>query len=197
MNKPFDPSRPHPAILEHLSGRRSVPPPLLGEAGPAADEVETMLTVAARVPDHGKLAPWRFILIEGEGRARLGAVIEAAYLADRPDASDEEVALERGRLAQAPLVVVVVSRAAPHPKIPEWEQVLSAGAVCMNLIHAAHALGFAASWLTGWTAFDRRVLDALGLDPRERLAGFIHIGRPMQAQPDRPRPALAELVTRY
>lgn len=197
MNKASDLSRPDPAILAHLRTRRSVPPALLGEAGPSPEETETLLTVAMRVPDHGKLAPWRFIVIEGEAGGRLGQVIEAAYLADRPDATERERAAERSRLTQAPLVVAVVSRAAPHAKIPEWEQVLSAGAVCLNLVHAAHALGYAASWLTGWIAYDRRILDALGLEPAERIAGFIHVGRPEQAQPDRARPALADLVTRF
>lgn len=174
-----------------------MPPVLLDGPGPSPDEVSVLLTLAMRVPDHGKLAPWRFVLLEGEAQARIGAVIEAAYRADRPEADDEAAAAERARLAHAPLVVAVVSRAAPHAKIPEWEQVLSAGAVCMNLVHAAHALGYAASWLTEWIAFDRRVLDALGLAPEERIAGYIHVGRARQAQPDRPRPALADLVTRF
>lgn len=197
MNKPLDPPRPDPAILAHLSRRRSVPPAFFHAEGPGAEEIDTLLNVAARVPDHGKLVPWRFVLIEGEGRDRLGTVVEAAYRADRPEADEAAVAQERARVTQSPLIVAVVSRAAPHAKIPEWEQVLSAGAVCMNLVHAAHALGYAASWLSGWIAFDRRVLDALGLAPYERIAGYIHVGRARETVPDRPRPALAELVTRY
>ncbi len=110
----------------------------------------------------------------------------------QPDADDAEtVALERGRLARAPLVVAVVSRARPHVKIPEWEQVMSAGAVCMNLVIAANAMGYATSWITEWYAFDRRVLDALGLAPHERIAGFVHIGRPAEPPAERPRPALS------
>ena len=109
----------------------------------------------------------------------------------------EKVQFERNRLARAPLVVAVVSRAKPHVKIPDWEQVLSAGAVCMNLLHAAAALGYGASWITEWYAFDRRVLDALGLDPDERIAGFVHIGRALEPPVERARPALADVVTRF
>jgi nitroreductase len=183
--------------LSRLQQRRSVPARWLGEPGPSEQDIETLLTVAARVPDHGKLVPWRFILIQGEPRHRLGEILAAAFQADNPDASAEQVAAERERFAQAPLVVAVVSRVVPHVKIPDWEQILSAGAVCMNLLNAATALGFGAVWLTGWAAFDRRVLDALGLSPNERIAGFIHIGTAEQQQTDRPRPNLADIVTRF
>jgi nitroreductase len=148
------------------------------------------------VPDHGKLAPWRFIVIEGEARERIGETIAAAFQADDPDAGEERVATERRRLARAPLVVAVVSAARPHVKIPEWEQVLSAGAVCMNLIVAANLLGYATSWLTEWYGFDRRILDALGLAPNEELAGFVHIGRASEVPADRQRPNLSDIVTR-
>lgn len=126
---------------------------------------------------------------------RLGETIAAAFRADEPEADVTRVDAERLKLARAPLVVAVVSRAKPHVKIPEWEQLLSAGAVCMNMLHAAYALGYGASWLTDWFAFDRRVLDALGLEPHERIAGFIHIGRPVEAPADRPRPDLESITT--
>jgi len=184
------------ATLDLLRTRRSVPPLLLDEPGPSADELDTILTLAARVPDHGKLAPWRFLVIAGEARARIGAIIAETYAADHPEADAARLELERNRLALAPLVVAVVSRAGPHVKIPEWEQVLSAGAVAMNLVVAANASGFSTAWLTEWFAYVRRILDALGLDPGERLAGFIHIGRAQEVPPDRPRPALADIVTR-
>ena len=115
------------------------------------------------MPDHGKLTPWRFIVFEGDARLAAGEAIAAAFRADRADATPEQIEFERKRLARAPLVIAVVSRAGPHVKIPEWEQVLSAGAATMSLVIAAHALGYAASWITEWYAYDRRVLDALGL----------------------------------
>ena len=183
--------------LSRLLQRRSVPPRWLGEPGPSEQEIETLLRIASRVPDHGKLVPWRFILIEGEGRNRLGEKLAAAFQADNPDAADEKVTVERQRFAQAPLVIAVVSRVVPHVKIPDWEQVLSAGAVCMNLLTGATALGYGASWLSGWASFDRRVLEALGLAADERIAGFVHIGTATETLPDRDRPDLADIVTRF
>jgi nitroreductase len=184
------------ATLDLLSTRRSVAPHLLGGPGPTGAELEALLTIAVRVPDHGRLTPWRFIVIEGDARHRIGETIAAAFRADQPETDDGRVAQERNRLARAPTVVAVVSRARPHVKIPEWEQALSAAAVCMTLVVAANAMGFATSWLTEWYAFDRRVLDALGLEPEERIAGFVHIGRALEAPVERPRPSLADLVTR-
>ncbi|KAA2235166.1 nitroreductase family protein [Salinarimonas soli] len=179
-----------------LARRRSVPAAQLREPGPSAAELGTILSIASRVPDHGKLAPWRFIVIEGEARHQLGETIARIFQADAPDAPEDKLVAERERLARAPLVVAVVSGARAHPKIPDWEQVLSAGAVCMNLVTAANALGFGTAWVTEWIAYDRRFLDALGLAPEERLAGFIHIGRPAMVPSDRPRPDLAQIVTR-
>jgi nitroreductase len=184
------------ATLDVLRTRRSVAPHLLGEPGPTAAELEALLTIAARVPDHGRLTPWRFIVIEGEARARIGETIAAAFVADQPQADPSRVAQERNRLARAPTVVAVVSRAKPHVKIPEWEQALSSGAVAMTLVIAANAMGFSTSWLTEWYAFDRRVLDVLGLEPDERIAGFVHIGRALEPPVERARPALADIVTR-
>jgi nitroreductase len=126
-----------------------------------------------------------------------GEAIGTAFRAKYPDAAPEQLEYERKRLARAPLVIAVVSRAAPHVKIPEWEQVLSAGAAAMSLVFAAHALGFAANWITEWYAYDRTVLDALGLAPHEKIAGFIHIGRHATRPDDRPRPPLSEIVTRF
>ncbi|MCW6512469.1 nitroreductase family protein [Lichenifustis flavocetrariae] len=187
----------HPDTLDLQTRRRSVPPPALTGPGPDPVQLQTLLTIAARVPDHGKLAPWRFIVFEGEGRLRAGEALAALYAADHPEADAKRLDLERRRLAQAPLVIGVVSRAAPHVKIPEWEQLLSAGAVAMNLILAANAMGFATSWLTEWYAYDRRALTALGLDETEKMAGFIHIGRPTAVIEDRVRPNLADLITRF
>jgi nitroreductase len=183
--------------LELLRTRRSVAPHLLGEPGPTPEELDLLLTIAARVPDHGRLTPWRFIVLHGGARHRIGDAIAGAYRADDPTADATKVEFERSRLARAPLVVAVVSRARPHVKIPEWEQTMGAGAVCMALVVAANAMGFASSWLTEWFAYDRRVLDALGLEPDENIAGFIHIGRPTTPPVERPRPVLSDIVTRF
>src|SRR5690348_3789577 len=186
-----------PEALDLLKTRRSVKPLELAEPGPSPAEVETILTIASRVPDHGKLTPWRFIVFEGGARLAAGEQIAAAFAAKNPEAAVDQIAFERNRLARAPLVIAVVSRAAEHKKIPEWEQVLSAGAAAMSLVFAAHALGYAANWITEWYAYDRRVLDALGLAPHEKIAGFIHIGRHAARAEDRPRPPLSDIVTRY
>jgi nitroreductase len=186
-----------PDALELLKTRRSLKPVELTGPGPSAAEIDTLLTVASRVPDHGKLIPWRFIVFEGEARAAAGEAIATAFRAKYPDAKPEHVDHERKRLARAPLVIAVVSRAMPHVKIPEWEQVLSAGAAAMSLVLAAHALGYGANWITEWYAYDRRALDALGIKQNEKIAGFIHIGTPISPPEDRPRPPLDEIATRF
>jgi nitroreductase len=186
-----------PDALHLLKTRRSVKPMELTGPPPSDGEIDTLLTVASRVPDHGKLTPWRFIVFAGDARLAAGEVIAEAFRANRADATPEQIEFERQRLARAPLVIAVVSRAAPHVKIPEWEQQLSAGASAMNLVNAAHAMGYAASWITEWYAYDRRVLDALGVNANERVAGFVHIGRPAKPPEDRDRPKLESIVTRY
>ncbi len=180
-----------------LAKRRSAPALALAEPGPTAQEIETILGVAARVPDHGKLAPWRFIVFAGEARDRAGAIVAEVFAKANPSADEAQLATERKRFSLAPLVIGVVSRAGPHEKIPEWEQVLSAGAVCMNLIVAANALGFATVWLTEWYAYDRAVLERLGIAANEKVAGFVHVGRAPGPRDDRPRPVLADIVTRF
>jgi len=184
-------------LLDLLKTRRSVKPADLTGPGPSPAELETLLTIAARVPDHGKLAPWRFIVFEGEGRLAFGENLARLFAADHPDATPGQIEFERQRFARAPLVIAVVSRPAPHPKIPEWEQTMSSAAAAMNLITAAHALGYAANWLTEWCAYDRRALDALGLSPAEKITGFIYIGTSLEPPEDRPRPKLADIVTRF
>ncbi|MDB5504432.1 MAG: nitroreductase [Tardiphaga sp.] len=183
--------------IAFLKTRRSVKPREMSGPGPSPAELDTILTIGARVPDHGKLAPWRFIVFEGEARSRAGDVIAAVFARKNPDAPVAEIEVEKRRLMEAPLVIAVVSAIKPHPKIPPWEQELSAGASCMNIVSAASALGFGANWLTGWHGYDRDVLDGLGLKPEEKLAGFIHVGTPTRPNEDRPRPVLAELVTRF
>jgi len=186
-----------PDALKLLRTRRSIKPVELAGPGLTPEEIDTLLTIASRVPDHGKLVPWRFIVFDGDARHVAGEAIGKVFCRKFPDANPEQVEYERRRLARAPLVIAVVSRAAPHVKIPEWEQVLSAGAAAMSLVFAAHALGFAANWITEWYAYDRAVLDALGLAPHEKIAGFIHIGRQATPPEDRPRPPLSEIVTRF
>lgn len=183
--------------LSLMARRRSAPPLTMTGPGPSPAELETLLTLAARTPDHGKLAPWRFIVFEGDARQRAGAIFAEVFAAKNSGANDSQLEIERKRFAHAPLVVGVISRAAPHVKIPEWEQILSAGAVCMNLSHAANALGFVSAWLSQWVAYDRAVLDRLGVAADEKVAGFVHIGRGTIAVEDRPRPALADFVTRF
>lgn len=182
--------------IELLLTRRSVPPRLLTFPAPTAEQLTTLLTIASRVPDHGRAVPWRFIVFSPEGAARIGETIAAEYAAHHPDATDAVMESERGRLLRAPLVVAIVARPHEHPKAPEWEQLLSTGAAAMSLVIAANAMGYGANWHTEWYAYDRRVLTAIGLGDKERIAGFIHIGTPVERSGERPRPALEEIVTR-
>lgn len=186
-----------PDAIELLKTRRSVKPREMTGPGPSPAELETILTIGARVPDHGKLAPWRFIVFEGDARARAGDVIAEVFARKNPGASASDIEIERKRLADAPLVIGLVSFTRPHPKVPAFEQDLSAGASAMNIVTAATALGYGACWLTGWFSFDRDVLNGLGLAPDEKLAGLIHVGTPTRPSEDRPRPALSEIVTRF
>ncbi|KQV42525.1 MULTISPECIES: nitroreductase [unclassified Rhizobium] len=183
------------SLRDYLSTRRSIPAFQMMEPGPGKSEIEEMLKLASRVPDHGKLAPWRFIVFRGDERARISAELAKMALAAKPDLSAEMIAVENARLTRAPVVIAVVSTAAPHFKIPEWEQIMSAGAVCLNLLMAANALGYSSNWLTEWFAFDEKAYPLLGVKPGEKIAGFIHIGSPQVPPTERPRPELAEIVT--
>src|SRR5258706_7112472 len=165
-----------PDAIELLKIRRSVKPREMSGPGPSPAELETILTIGARVPDHGKLAPWRFIVFEGDARIRAGELIATVFARKHPNATPAEIDVEKHRLTDAPLVIGVVSFTTPHPKVPPWEQELSAGASAMNIVTAATALAYGACWLTGWVAFDRRALGAPGLKPDEKLAGLVHIG---------------------
>jgi len=186
-----------PSAIELLETRRTIPAVNLKAPAPSGAELDRLLTVASRVPDHGKLAPWRFILYRGEARRTAGERLAELRAERDPEIAPEKLAEDRGRFTRAPLVVGVVSRAAPHFKIPEWEQELSAGAACMNLLNAAHALGYAAQWLTDWCAYDEAAIELLGGRPGERFAGFIHIGTPDVPPAERPRPALADIVSEW
>src|SRR5438270_2941430 len=186
-----------PDAIELLKTRRSIKPREMSGPGPSPAELETILTIGARVPDHGKLAPWRFIIFEGDARQRAGEVIAKVFARKNPGAAAADVETERKRLTDAPLVIGIVSFTKPHPKVPAFEPALSAGASVMNIVTAATALGYGACWLTGWFSFDRDVLDGLGLKADEKLAGFIHIGTVSKPNEDRPRPMLSDVVTRF
>jgi len=186
-----------PDAIELLKTRRSLKPREMTGPGPSPAELETILTIGARVPDHGKLAPWRFIVFEGDARLRAGEIIAKVFAQNNPQATATDLEIEKKRLTDAPLVIGVVSFTRPHPKVPAFEQELSAGASAMNIVTAATALGYGAAWLTGWFAFDRNVLDGFGLNADEKLAGLIHIGTPSRPNEDRPRPNLSEIVTRF
>ncbi len=184
--------------LDFLLKRRSVKPVMMQAPGPNAAELDQILTVAARVPDHKKMVPWRFIVFEGDARARFGDVLaDVCAKEEREPPSPQRLATERGRFLDAPLVVGVVSKVTQHPGAPEWEQVLSAGAACFNLCLAANALGYASNWLSGWYAYSPGVAARLGLATNERIAGFIYIGTSPEAPEDRDRPKLADIVSRF
>ncbi len=185
-------------LLDLLLTRRSVKAPMLSEPGPDPDQLATILKAAARVPDHKKLEPWRFILFEGDARARFGEVLAASCAGeDKEPPSATRLEVERNRLLRAPTVVAVISRVTPHPAAPEWEQVLSCGAACMNLCLAANAMGFGTCWLTEWYSFSGGVRRALGLADNERIAGFVYIGTARERQSDRERPDVAKITTRW
>ncbi|WP_371345352.1 nitroreductase [Ancylobacter sp. IITR112] len=191
---------PSPDTLALLASRRSVAAAGLQAPGPNAEETQRLLTLAARVPDHGMLTPWRFILIEGTARAEIGALLAQAYRANNPQMPEEKrekFAAIMGRLFPAPLAVVVVSRPVAGSAIPGFEQELSAGAVCMNLLTGATAMGFDGIWVTGWAATHKAALAILGVGEGERVAGIVHIGTASEAPADRPRPDVAALATRW
>lgn len=184
--------------LDLLQNRRSVKPAAMVEPGPSATELDQILTVAARVPDHKKLAPWRFIVFQGAARAEFGRVLVKACLSEeKTTPSALRLEAEATRFTRAPTVVAVISRVDRAAPAPEWEQVLSAGAACFNLCLAANALGFGTSWLTEWYSYSPAVHAALGLAGNERVAGFIYIGTPKERQADRERPRLSDIVSHW
>ena len=182
-------------VLDHLRRRRSVSAAALTEPGPDRATLDAMLTIAARVPDHKKLAPWRFIVIDDGARAAFGASLQLICATNEPDASSVRLETERSRFLRAPVVVVVVSSPIVHPGAPEWEQVLSVGAVCLNLLHASAAMGFGSQWITEWYGYDARVKTAFGLAEHERFAGFVYIGTPTEHPADRERPDIAAITS--
>ena len=187
-----------PDLISFLSTRRSNLAKVMSSPGPDKTIRDKLLEIAARVPDHRKLTPWRFIIFEGNARKEFGDTIAQAFIDDTPSAPADRVAFERDRLTRAPLVVAVISSPVACPRgTPEWEQKLSSGAVCYNLCLAAQAHGFGAQWLTEWFSYNDRVNTVLGLTEGEQVAGYIYIGTPQTQSSPRPRPDMANLVSKW
>ncbi|TKD52345.1 nitroreductase family protein [Sphingomonas baiyangensis] len=184
------------SLAAYLATRRSGRPKDMVAPGPDRATLDAMVAIAARTPDHGKLAPWRFVVIDAAARDALTTRLVEAYRADKPDAGRLEIAAIEQFAHQAPSLVVVLSSPRPESHIPLWEQELAAGAACMNLLHAAHAHGFVGGWLTGWAAYSDRVRNLFGSAP-ERIAGFMFIGTPGAELVERPRPDMAAIVSRW
>lgn len=182
------------SALDLLLRRRSVLARNLGEPGPDEAELQQILAAGARVPDHGKLGPWRFIIIRGAARQALGDVLVRATQIAEPAAGQNRLNIEAQRFLRVPVTVAVISRVQVC-KIPEWEQILSAGAACQNLLNATHAMGYHGQWLTEWYAYDPLVHRALGLVNGERVAGFVYMGTAENLPDERQRPALADVVS--
>ncbi len=182
--------------LHLLQTRRSALAKAMGEPGPTGEQIEQLLEMAVRVPDHGKKCPWRFVVFKGEGRARIGDVLADRWQQLHPGHGRETIEQQRGMFVRAPVVIAVVSSITDTQKIPRVEQELSAGALCQNLLLAAIAMGFGCQWITGWFAYDRQVLEKIGLQPHENIAGFIYIGTASEQLTDRPRPD-AKTLTSY
>ncbi len=181
--------------IDFLLTRRSVSARLLGPPGPDAAALELILRAATRVPDHGKLTPWRIQVLREEGQRRLGELLAGLYAAETPGARESQIETERQRPQRAPVLLVVTSKARGGHKIPEIEQILSGANVCFSILLATRAVGFAANWLTEWPAYHPEVIRALGHDPAlDRILGFLYLGSPTELPADRPRPALDEVV---
>lgn len=184
-------------LVQLLKTRRSIVARDMGQDGPDADQLSDILKAGLRVPDHGKLGPWRFIVFEGNARAQFGGVLEAAYLASGMPDEDDRRQFERERFTRAKAVVAVISVVNPESKIPEWEQILSSGAVCQNMLNAASAMRLAGQWLTEWYAYDPMVLQALRLHENERVAGFMYFGSVVTPPNERVRPDLDDRMSHW
>lgn len=184
---------PSAELEARLATRRSAPAQSLATPGPSSEQIDRILHLGARTPDHGKLFPWRFVVMGPVSRAELAQALRP--LADRQPGPDKARAV-LSKLVAAPVTILVVSTPVPSLKVPVWEQQLSAGAVCMNIEHAANALGFSASWITDWYSYDEEAKALYGVGPDEQVAGFVHLGSLAEAPLERPRPDLAGKVER-
>jgi nitroreductase len=185
------------AVIDYLKTRRSVTLPFLAEPGPNSAQLEEMLTMATRVPDHGKLAPWRLVTYSGDARVEIGERLAHIVKQKDPDVDADRLNVERQQFLPAPLTVGVISSPKAHPKIPEFEQLISAGCVALNLVHAANAMGFGAHWITRWFCYDSIAASMLGAREGERFVGFVHIGTPQTRLEERERPDLKTVVSAW
>ena len=185
------------STIDFLLGRKSAPIAELRDPGPSEQEIRTLLTIAARVPDHGRLVPWRFILYRGNARREVGEKL--ADLAEKREGplTDARREQELTRFSRAPLVIGVVHVPRDNPKIPQWEMHLSGGAVAMSLLIAANAMGYGANWITNWYSDIEEGRAILGLEPHERVIGFVHIGNFDGDVFERPRPDLDAVTSDY
>lgn len=186
-----------PEVLSYLKTRRTVTLPFLAEPGPNAEQLLEMATIAARVPDHGKLAPWRLVTYAGDARAEVGARLAAIAKEKNPDIEEVALEIERKQFLPAPLTIGVLSAPKPHPKVPEFEQLLCAGNVALNLLHAANAMGFGAQWITRWFAYDGEAAAMLGARDGERFVAFVHIGTAQTRLEERDRPDVGALMSAW
>jgi nitroreductase len=186
-----------PQTLDLLLSRRSGSAKRMTGPGPSDEQIRTLIRAATRVPDHGKLTPWRFLIFKHDARMAFGELLVRALKQTEPDAGVERSAQERGRFLRAPVIVGVVSRVREGIAIPEWEQILSSGAACQTLCIAAHAMGFVANWITEWYAYHPMVREGLGLKAGERIAGFIYLGHPAEPLEDRPRPPFETIAKEW
>jgi nitroreductase len=183
------------AVLDFMRARRSTPALQLGAPGPDEAQIREMVAIAARVPDHGKLAPWRFLHYTPQYCIELGRICETRALERNGDMIEDLRKAERQRFTRAPVVIGIISRAGQHVKIPEWEQLLSAGAAAQNLLIAANAFGFDAQWITEWVAYDAAMAPALGARPGEKIVGFLHVGTRTMPKTERDRPRLEDVYS--
>ena len=185
------------SLLAFLNSRKSASAKAMGEPGPSPEHVTEILRLAVRVPDHGKLSPWRFVVFSGEARLKVGVHFRARWAELNPEHSSETLDFQERLFCRAPTVIAVISTAAEHPKIPIWEQQLSAAAVCFNLVIASQAMGFDAQWQTDWVAYDVATLAAIGLTPTEKMAGLIYLGTSTLPLEDRPRPDVSSITSHW
>ncbi len=183
--------------IDFLTTRRSTVARMMDGPGPGDEDLQKIMESGMRVPDHGRLTPWRFIVIRGDAREKIGNVIGTSFKKNKPDAIDEELEMEQERLTRAPIVIAVISKVQKEHKIPEWEQILSSGAACQTMLIAAQSMGYAAQWLTEWYAYDVDVKKAIGAGPEDEIAGFLYLGSGTGELKDRARPAYEEIVSEW